>query len=88
VAYTAGEPVFLEDSIFLPRLRFGELDVRNIRAYVGDFHIFQLWNLTQEPTLLVGMDLLSQSRGMAIDYGTGNVYFRTHEAPVTVRVIY
>jgi predicted aspartyl protease len=88
IAYTAGEPVFLNDSIFLPRLRFGELDVRNIRAYVGDFHIFQLWNLTEEPTLLVGMDLLSQSRGMAIDYASGNVYFRTHEAPVTVRVIY
>lgn len=88
IAYTAGEPVFLTDSIFLPRLRFGDLDVRNIRAYVGDFHIFQLWGLVDEPTLLVGMDLLSQARGVAIDYSSGDVYFRTHAAPVTVRVIY
>lgn len=88
VAYTAGDPVFLTDSIFLPRVRFGELDVRNIRAFVGDFHIFQLWGLTEDPTLLVGMDLLSQSRAMAIDYSTGSVYFRVREPPASVRVIY
>ena len=35
----------------------------NITAYVGDFHIFQLWGLTDEPTLLIGMDVLSQARG-------------------------
>ncbi|HVK82168.1 MAG TPA: retroviral-like aspartic protease family protein [Verrucomicrobiae bacterium] len=88
MVYTAGDPVFLTDSIFLPRVRLGELEVRNIRAYVGDFHIFELWGLHGEPTLLVGMDLLSQSRGLAIDYTSGVVYFRVREAPPGVRLLY
>lgn len=87
VAYTAGDPIFLPDSVFLPRMQFGGLEVRNVRAYVGDFHIFRLWNLIDEPTLLVGMDLLAQSRGLAIDYTTGMVYFRTQEEERAVRII-
>lgn len=88
IVYTASDPVFLTDSIFMPRVRFGDLDVRNVRAFVGDFHIFNLWGLVDEPTLLVGMDVLSQSRAMAIDYGTGAVYFRLEDTPERVRMIY
>jgi predicted aspartyl protease len=82
-AYTASEPILLTDSIFMPRMRFGDLVVRNVRAYVGDFYIFQLWGMTEEPTLLVGMDVLSQSRGLAIDYARGNVYFDVRQGPPT-----
>ncbi|WP_135212390.1 retroviral-like aspartic protease family protein [Vitreimonas flagellata] len=82
-AYTAGEPIMLTDSVFMPRMRFGGLVVRNVRAYVGDFHIFRIWGMTEEPTLLVGMDVLSQSRGMAIDYARGIVYFDIQDGPPT-----
>ncbi|MBL8545806.1 MAG: aspartyl protease family protein [Hyphomonadaceae bacterium] len=88
IAYTAGDPIFLNDSIFMPRMYFGGLEVRNIRAYVGDFHIFELWGLNDEPTLLVGMDLLSQSRGIAIDYATAVVFFRTREEYPSIRFIH
>lgn len=79
IAYTAGEPVILENSILLPRFSMGELEVRNVTAYVGDFHIFQLWNLIDEPTLLIGMDVLTQARGLAIDYGRGAVYLHIRD---------
>lgn len=79
IAYTAGEPVILENSILLPRFNMGELEVRNVTAYVGDFHIFQLWNLLDEPTLLIGMDVLTQARGLAIDYGRGAVYLHIRD---------
>jgi predicted aspartyl protease len=79
VAYTAGDPVLLPDMMLLPRIRIGELNIRNVRAYLGDFHIFRLWSMQDEPTLLVGMDLLSQSRAIAIDYATGEVYFRLRD---------
>jgi len=79
IAHTAGEPVILEQAIFIPRMRVGELEVRNITAYVGDFHIFQLWDLVDEPTLLIGMDVLSQSRGLAIDYERGTVYLHVRD---------
>ncbi len=80
IAYTAGETVILENALVVPRMMMGELEVRNIVAYVDDFHIFQLWDLTSEPTLLLGMDVLSQARGLAIDYERGVVYFRIHDS--------
>lgn len=80
IAYTAGQTVVLENAMLIPRMMMAELEVRNIVAYVGDFHIFRLWELTEEPTLLLGMDVLSQARGIAIDYQRGVVYFRIHDS--------
>jgi predicted aspartyl protease len=75
-AYSAGEPIVLQDAVALPELRLGELTVTDLLAYVGDFHIFEMWRLQDEPTLLIGMDVLRQSRGVAIDYERGTVHFR------------
>ncbi|MFT3727671.1 MAG: retropepsin-like aspartic protease [Terricaulis sp.] len=73
VAYAQGRPVVLDSAILLPVMSMGDLDVRNVTAYVGNFHVFQLWDLIDEPTLLIGMDVLSQTRGIAIDYGRKTV---------------
>lgn len=75
-AYTAGEAIVLDASMLLPRLNLNELEMANVVAYVGDFHVFSLWGLEHEPTLLIGMDVISHSRAIAIDYGRGAVYFR------------
>jgi predicted aspartyl protease len=82
VSYSAGHPVVLDSAILIPTLAMGPLEVRNVTAYVGDFHIFALWEMLQEPTLLIGMDVLSQSRGLAIDYGRGVVYLHIRD-PLT-----
>jgi predicted aspartyl protease len=78
-AYTAGWPVIFDSAIATPRLRLGELDASHVYAYVGDFHVFDLWGLSHEPALLIGMDVLSQVRAFAIDYGRGVVQFRLKE---------
>ena len=80
-----GRPIVLENAIALPSLSIGggTLEARDITAYVGDFHIFQLWRLIEEPTLLLGMDVLSQTRGIAIDYERHTVAIRIHDAPPT-----
>lgn len=79
VAYTVGDNVILQNAILVPRMRMGELTVNNVTAFVGDYHIFQLWGLLDEPTLLLGMDVLSQARGLAIDYGRGTVHLHINE---------
>lgn len=79
VAYAQGRPILLDSAIFLPVMSLGELDVRNVTAYVGDFHVFQLWDLIDEPTLLLGMDVLSQTRGIAIDYGRKTVQLHVRD---------
>jgi predicted aspartyl protease len=75
-AYTAGEPIVLDASMLIPRLSLNELDMANVVAYVGDFHVFSVWGLENEPTLLIGMDVISHARAIAIDYGRNQVYFR------------
>jgi hypothetical protein len=50
--------------------------IRNLTAYPADFHIFNLWGLQDEPTLLIGMDALSQVGAMEVDYTSARLYFR------------
>lgn len=75
-AYTAGQPVVLDTAIVVPELDIGELNMTDMLLFVGDFHVFSLWGLDDEPTVLVGMDVLSLARAMAIDYQRASVYFR------------
>jgi hypothetical protein len=75
-ALTANDPVVLENSIFVRRLSLGELQANNVRVFVGDYHIFALWGLLDEPTLLLGIDVLSSARTLSIDYGRATVYLR------------
>ena len=66
----------LDRAIAIHRMNIGDLEVRDVTAYVDDFHVFRLWGFVDEPALLMGMDVLSQTRGVAIDYGRGTVAFR------------
>ena len=75
-AYTFGRPLVLGRSVWTPSLRLGRTIVDGVNAYIGNFHIFDVWGLQGEPTLLIGMDVLARSREMAIDYEHGVVHFR------------
>jgi predicted aspartyl protease len=75
-AFTFGRPIVLTQRVWTPRLFMGSTVVDGVNAYIGDFHIFDLWGLQDEPTLLIGMDVLARSREMAIDYEQGIVHFR------------
>jgi hypothetical protein len=75
-AFTFGRPLLLEDRVWTPRLNLGRTIIDSVSAYIGDFHVFDLWGLQSEPTLLIGMDVLARSREMAIDYDRGVVHFR------------
>jgi predicted aspartyl protease len=77
-AFTFGRPIVLEQSVWAPTLALGRTVVEGVTAYIGDFHIFDFWGLHDEPTMLIGMDVLARSREMAIDYEHGVVYFRKH----------
>jgi predicted aspartyl protease len=75
-AFTFGRPIVLTQSVWTPRLHLGHTSVDSVTAYIGDFHIFDMWGLQDEPTLLIGMDVLARAREMAIDYEHGIVHFR------------
>ncbi len=75
-AFTFGRPIVLAERVWTPRLHLGRTIVDSVNAYIGDFHIFDVWGLQDQPTLLIGMDVLARSREMAIDYERGIVHFR------------
>ena len=74
--YTAGTPIVMDSAVLVPRFNMGRVEIRGITAYVADFHIFRLWGLENEPALLIGMDVLSQTNAIAIDYERATVHFR------------
>jgi predicted aspartyl protease len=75
-AFTFGRPIVLEESVWTPTMRLGGAIVEGVKAYIGDFHVFDVWGLQNEPTLLIGVDVLARSEEMAIDYERGIVHFR------------
>lgn len=75
-AFTFGRPIVLDQSVWTPRLRLGRTFIDGVNAYIGNFHVFDFWGLQDEPTVLIGMDVLARAREMAIDYENGIVHFR------------
>ena len=51
-----------------PSIAMGEVLVRNAAMTFADFAIFQHWKLTEEPAMLVGMDVLGLLDTLIIDY--------------------
>jgi predicted aspartyl protease len=49
-------------------IRLGELQIRDAHVTFGELHIFSLWDLTDRPALLVGMDILGLVDTLVIDY--------------------
>jgi predicted aspartyl protease len=72
----SGSQQYTDLALRLPDLTMDGVTIRNLSAYPADFHIFDLWGLQAEPTLLIGMDALSQVGAMEIDYADARLYFR------------
>jgi predicted aspartyl protease len=52
----------------LPLIQLGDLTVRDAYVTFVDLHIFKRWALDDEPTLLIGMDVIGLVEQMVIDY--------------------
>jgi predicted aspartyl protease len=51
-----------------PALALGEIVVRNPAMTFADFEIFEHWKMTQQPAMLIGMDVLGLLDTLIIDY--------------------
>ncbi len=51
-----------------PSLALGEIMVRNAAMTFADFAIFEHWKMTEEPAMLIGMDVLGLLDTLIIDY--------------------
>lgn len=60
----------------VPLIRLGEADVGNVPIIYGDIHVFKMWELENEPALLIGMDILGTLERLVIDYRRQEIHFR------------
>lgn len=60
----------------LPEIDMIGLRVRRLTAIAADVQVFRLWELTEQPAMLVGMDVLSRVETLTIDYRRRQVQLR------------
>jgi predicted aspartyl protease len=52
----------------MPQVKLGPLTIRGSYMMVSDLRIFEVWNLTREPAILIGIDTLGLLDIMVIDF--------------------
>ena len=52
----------------VPRIRIGPTQLVDLPVTFGDLYVFELWGLTEEPALVVGMDVLGGLERFVVDY--------------------
>jgi hypothetical protein len=66
-----------EGTYFLsPKVLIGDAELDHLEITFGDLHVFRLWNVADEPTIVIGMDLLGTAKQLAIDYRRQEIQIR------------
>jgi hypothetical protein len=58
-----------------PTITIGPFKLIDLNVIYGDFHIFEVWKMQDEPALILGMDVLGSVTSLGIDFRNQEVYF-------------
>ena len=67
------QPVF-GNIIATDGIRISGIEIGNLHPVFGDFEVFHLWGVENEPALVVGMDVLGTTRAMMLDFRREQLY--------------
>lgn len=56
-----------------PTIDLGAIKVAGVALVFGDFHIFKVWDLTSQPAIILGMDVLGTVNAFSIDFRHGEL---------------
>jgi predicted aspartyl protease len=59
----------------MPMLKIGGLTITRMTTVYADLHVFELWDLMKRPSLLLGMDVMTQFNAIELDYANRQVVF-------------
>ncbi len=74
-----GETISGERAV-LPSFRVGKLRINEMPVVFADLHTFRIWNLIDQPAVLIGIDILSQFQTVALDFPRSEVRLHLPEA--------
>jgi predicted aspartyl protease len=58
-----------------PIITVGPIKMIDVDLIYGDFHIFKVWKMRDQPALILGMDVLGSVSGLGIDFRNQELYF-------------
>ncbi len=61
-----------------PPIYLGDVQIRGAHITTGDLHIFDVWHMTKQPTILIGMDALGKVDAIIIDYRRSELQILVH----------
>ena len=65
------------EAMMASHIGFAGISLRQTPVLVGDFHIFDLWGLSRQPAMLMGVDILGRFRTVSIDLKRGELLLET-----------
>jgi len=70
----------------VPVLRMGgAIQIARPTVIFGEFYVFRLWDLEQEPAVVIGMDMIGSLEAFLIDYQRGEIQVRPQATPLDAR---
>lgn len=59
-----------------PAVEIGDITIRGMHVMFGDIYIFDAWKMTEEPAILIGMDVIGLLDSLIIDYKHKELHMR------------
>lgn len=66
--YSATSQVLFGDLLVTPPMRMAGVTVGKFEVVYGDFEVFRIWDVVDQPAIVLGIDVLGQMDAMMIDY--------------------
>jgi hypothetical protein len=63
----------------LPTIQVQNIRIRDATMTFGDVHLFRHWRMTEQPAIMIGMDVLGVLDQIIIDYRTRRLHLRTRD---------
>jgi predicted aspartyl protease len=68
-------------SVTVPEIGMGETRITNASVTFGELYVFKLWDLEQQPAVLIGMDVIGRLSVLVIDYRRRELQMRLSREP-------
>jgi predicted aspartyl protease len=68
-----------------PRITIGPAKLADLPVTFGELHVFDVWGLTDEPALVIGMDVLGRLERFIVDYRLREFQLKARGSTVAIR---
>ncbi len=68
-----------------PRITIGPAKLADLPVTFGELHVFDVWGLTDEPALVIGMDVLGRLERFIVDYRRREFQLKARGSSVAIR---